>query len=97
MGLYLNPPTDKYEWCQTYCEEHLKMSDFLFDSVADDEFLVVAVNNGIFVACGVAYDQQEYETFTDPDPKDTRAKEYFIMKRDIIKPYCDGWDKYVRD
>lgn len=96
MGLYLNPPNlNKYEWCQTYCEDHLKLSDFLFDSVADDEFLVVVVNNDRFIACGVAYDQHEYETFTDPE--DTRAKEYFIMKRKVIEPYCAEWDKYVTE
>ena len=94
MGLYLNPPIDKYMWLQTYCEDELKNSDFLFDSVADDEFLVVLVNNGVFTAGGVAYNEDKFNLFTNAD--DDRAKKYFIVKRKILQPYCADWDSYVK-
>jgi len=53
MGLYVNPPYDKRQWLIDNSEtKPLKQSDFLLDSVANDEFLVVLVDNGLFNAGG---------------------------------------------
>lgn len=96
MGLYFNPPNnDKEQWLEENNEGEFKPSDFLFDSVADDEFLVVVANNVKFLACGIAVDENDYERFSTLDDK--RSKRYFIVKRDKLKPYCDAkeWDKYV--
>lgn len=95
MGLYVNPPIDKQVWLENNNEGEFKPSDFLFDSVADDEFLVVLVDNGAFTAGGIAYDESEYEMMSTLDDK--RRKRYFIVKRDKLKPYCDvdEWDRYI--
>lgn len=94
MGLYVNPPYDKRQWLIDNSEtKPLKQSDFLLDSVADDEFLVVLVDNGLFSAGGVVYSEREYVDFTSPS--DSRPKEFFIVKKEKLKPYCQEWELYV--
>lgn len=48
---------------------------------------VVLVDNGPFRAAGIAYDEQEYERFTDP--RDERPKQVFLVSIEKLKEVSD--------
>ena len=50
-----------------------------FASIPTDKALIVVVDNGAFEAAGFAYNQAEFNAFTEPE--DSRPKEYVIMDR----------------
>lgn len=51
----------------------------------EDMALIVVGNNGAFEAAGYAYDEREYEAFTDPS--DTRPKQYVLISREDAEKY----------
>ena len=96
MGLYINVPGhDKVEWLESNATE-ITLDEFNdCEGLADTAIRVVAVDNGIFTAAGVAYDEREAKSFTDRG--DDRPKRFFIAKKEAIKPYCDAWHTYMKE
>lgn len=88
MGYYINPPDmSKEKWLNKFAnfvgpidedEEIPKWEDI----AKDDVLPVILVDNGRFTAAGVAYSEQEYKAFTDPDDK--RSRELFTAKVDDL-------------
>ena len=96
MGLYIEVP-DKLGWLLDNGEQ-INVCAFTPESICDDEFLVVIVDNGPFYAAGAAFSERELEYILeeDNDPEDKRQRKYFIVKKDILKPVCPDWDTYVQ-
>ena len=65
--------------------KHLKLTP--------DEILVCVVDNGDFLATGVAINYNERMRFNDA--LDTRYKVWFKMRRDIVKPVASRWCDYM--
>lgn len=45
----------------------------------DDNVIVCHVNNGMFTAAGIAYDEMEYDVFKDPN--DQRPKKWYLLSK----------------
>tara|TARA_R110000803_G_scaffold67128_1_gene128735 strand:- start:379 stop:666 length:288 start_codon:yes stop_codon:yes gene_type:complete len=85
MGLYINPPEQsKEDWLHE--NGHLQLT-------TPEEFeenglsvFVALIDNGIFTAAGVAYDERELTAFLRPD--DRPKKWYRVIKSDLVG-VCD--------
>lgn len=55
---------------------------------------ICAVDNGPFVAVGVAFDKPELERFMYPDGRD---KAWFAVTLDKIKEMCPDWKDYMEE
>lgn len=76
MGAYVNPPgMSKEKWL---AENSIPVEGELnWAKLASQGYLpVVLVNNGPFTAAAIAYSEQEFKVFTDPN--DRRPKKVFI-------------------
>ena len=71
MGFYINPPsTSKEVWLGQYGTLlHAAPASAIKESVkeCDRQMAVCLVNNGMFTAAGIAFDDQELEAFKHPD------------------------------
>lgn len=95
MGLYIEVP-DKMGWLQTHGEE-TAVSSFTAESISDDEFLVVAINNYMFIAAGVAFSESELKHILeeDKDAGNNRPRRYFIVSKKLLQPVCPEWGRYL--
>lgn len=87
MGCYIEPPDgDKLDWL-------IKNGDMVrgqwdtFTRCPDDKLPVVLLDNGNFLAAGIAYCKEEYDVFTDPD--DFRPKKYFLVDKEKLLKVSD--------
>lgn len=92
MGLYVEV-SHKDKWLEQNGEP-LMYGDFTWESIRDDEFMVVLVNNYAFFAAGVAFNEREFGEFTRQS--DERPKKYYAVKKELLKKVCPLWDDYVR-
>lgn len=81
MGYYIELPSPKNK-----AEQIKKMYGGLilpekpeFSKVPPDKAVIVILDNGSFEAAGYAYDEYEFNAFTEPDDK--RKKEFVIMDK----------------
>lgn len=79
MGAYLNPVAmDKEEWLEHF---GVRMPDGMtredYEDIPRDQMLVCLVNNGSFVAAGIAFDEREFASFADPT--DHRPKKWWMV------------------
>lgn len=95
MGLYIEPETDKLEWCkangkflvETTDESGIDLSEF-----EHQDILVCLVDNGFFMAGAVVYNIAEYNCFNTPDG---RNKYWFKFTDTVLKPVCPLWNEYI--
>ena len=96
MGLYLNGMTKSSEtnmiWFSVNGNEW--NAEWDFEKCPEGEYICVAVDNGAFIAFGVAYDKREYEVFRNPDDK--RRKYWRTLPLKVIKEYAPNWADYIR-
>lgn len=52
-----------------------------FQDIPEDKALVVVVENGLFDAAGYAFDEEEFECFSNPDG---RRKKYVLMDKQQV-------------
>ena len=79
MGYYINPPGESKE--SFLDREGVAVPNIpriTWDSVPKGFLPVVIVNNGRFMAAGIAYDKRELDEFTDLE--DLRPREIFMVK-----------------
>ena len=94
MGLYVNPNgIDKVEFLRVFGREITKPASFA-ETTEDDSFLVVLVDNRVFSAAGVVWCPREFEEFVN-SANDTRAKRYFIVKRELLREVCQDYNNYI--
>jgi len=99
MGLYLEPEGNKLEWLKKNAEE-LSPTIYIpikydFSSIPKDKVLVCLVDNYIFQAAGVAYDEREFIEFNSPD--DDRPKTWFLIDREKARAIAPQWDFYIKE
>lgn len=86
MGFYIDPePNDNenYEQAKTRFLKECGLEVGIKDLQHGDYWVpVVRVHNGGFTAVGIAYNKQELKEFIDP--RDTRPKEYWMVKKEEI-------------
>jgi hypothetical protein len=88
MGEYINTVDRTKE--QFLIAEGREISDP--GLVASGELPVCLVDNGIFTAAGIAYDERELKAFTEPE--DYRPKRWFAVSIEKLTPFMS---KYARD
>lgn len=72
-----NPKTE-WGYSKPYAAEIVARPP-LWGDIPEDKALVVVVDNGLFEAAGLAYDEREYGAFTHPDH---RPRTYVLMDKD---------------
>jgi hypothetical protein len=85
MGYYINPDVGTKE---DFLMEHgtsCTVEEALNCDFYGDEWPVCLVHNDEFTAAGIGYDKIETEAFSRP--MDMRLKEWFIVPRELLKPY----------
>lgn len=87
MGLYIEHP-DK----ETFLKQHATPTLIPEYPTNPNQMLVCLVDNGLFKAAGVAFSPNEFRAFNSIG--DTRLKHWFIVDKEVIKPYCPEWDRY---
>jgi hypothetical protein len=91
MGFYVNPTNEEKEFFLD--REGLEVPEADWENIPKDSVPVILINNGMFSAAGIAYDEDEYEVFTNKE--DRRPKKIFIVKKSKLKeigcyfPGCD--------
>jgi hypothetical protein len=86
MGFYVNPPNEEKE---TFLyREGLEVPEADWGNIPKDLIPVILINNGMFSAAGIAYDEKEYNVFTSKE--DRRLKKIFLVKKSKLKEIgCD--------
>lgn len=90
MGYYINPPDmTKEEFLQKYGQVLLIAPPPISFEDYPNKLPVCLVDNPAmgFTAAGICYDKRELEAFTQPE--DYRPKKWFLVDRELLKPYYD--------
>lgn len=90
MGCYVNPKQeDKETWLENNATTICKMNFFpKWETIfATNERPVVLIDNGMFKAAGVAYDEREYQDFTRED--DPRPRKIYRVSIEKLKEVSD--------
>lgn len=87
MGCYIEPEDgDKVAWllenAEKFGTDRIAPEPERVDQFGDDLRPVCLIDNGMFYAAGIAYNDRELEAFTYPDP---RRKFWFWVKLDKLK------------
>jgi hypothetical protein len=93
MGAYVNPPVGtKEQWLEqngTRASANIKFRDIPANSM-----LVVVVDNGMFTAAGICFDEREFNDFTDES--DDRPKRYFVVETEKLHTVSDELKDYMK-
>ena len=85
MGYYINPEVGTKEaWLAENGSRITAVEAKEYPS-NQGRVLVCLVDNGPFTAAGIAFDDEERDAFMDPDG---RPKKWFLVKRELLKPFC---------
>lgn len=96
MGCYVNPKNESKEaWLEKHGTAMPINIDTSYNDYCKDECLpVILVDNGMFTAAGVAYDEREFQDFTSP--MDLRPKRGYKVKIEDLKKVSDIEDYLSR-
>lgn len=87
MGCYVNPKDEsKEDWLNVHGTV-LPINASYETYCKDDCLPVILVDNGMFTAAGVAYDEREFQDFTSP--MDLRPKRGYKVKVEDLKKVSD--------
>lgn len=83
MGYYIQTPGHHHGKAARIARDHqgtlLQSPPKYFVDIPEDKALVCVVDNGPFEAAALAYDQGEFECFTDPN--DSRPQSYVLLDK----------------
>jgi hypothetical protein len=92
MGVYINPPEGTKElWLVDHGDP--VAIDHLFKDIPEDKLAVVLMDNGMFTAAGIAYNEREYNEFTAPDG---RPKWVFLVSKKDLLEVTPGLKDYLK-
>lgn len=88
MGFYLNQQEEskpigahgKAQALKTHYGAVFVPSSTKFTDIPDNKAFVVVVDNGLFEAAALAYNEAEFDEFTDAS--DTRPRQYLLMDKE---------------
>jgi hypothetical protein len=85
MGYYIEVPRNKEKAVYLIAEHgaELTAQPAAFTDVPAHRALVVVVDNGLFEAAGYAYDEREFQAFTQPG--DHRPKQFLLMDKAKVR------------
>lgn len=89
MGCYVNPKNESKEvWLEKHGTVIPISIDAPYNDYCEDECLpVILVDNGLFTAAGVAFDEREFKDFSNPT--DLRPKKGYKVKIEDLKTVSD--------
>ena len=96
MGLYIDPSVGDKE---TWLAENGKKLDYNnpleWSEIPKGYFPVILMDNGMFTAAGVAFNEREYKNFLTPDP---RPKQLWIVHEKQLYTVTGGQlTNYIRN
>ena len=97
MGLYLEPQIDKQAWLNAngkLLTETLGYSNIDYRTISENDVLVCNVNNGFFYASAVAFSEDEFKAFNEPDG---RPKTWYSVSKELAKSVAPSWGNYFKD
>ena len=101
MGLYVEPGYDKSKFVNELivtrrAQEFSPVisTDVLPSTIPNDQVIICLVNNGMFHALAVAFNDAEFKVFADPS--DTRYKIFCVADKDVIKQNTPMFDDYFK-
>lgn len=100
MGVYVEPKTCSLAtWLQSFATEVSTLPKVLDDVIADDEWLLIWIDNGLFQATAVAYSQMELERFLwSLDHGDERPFKFYIAMDSDVKEAVKSTDYgFIKD
>ena len=86
MGYYINPPDMTKE---DFLKEHgilVKESDVMEADLVND-FPVVLIDNGLFTAAGILYDDAERQYWYESCKNDVRFHLFYLVEKKHLIPY----------
>lgn len=84
MGYYIDPKhMSKEEWLGKYGENI--SPKVAREHKIDGRYVVCLVDNMIFTAAGICYDDDERNAFLRPD---SRPKTWYLVPRNELKQFC---------
>jgi len=92
MGLYVEV-NDKERWLIQNGSSYNNFSPIPFSEIPKESFAVCLVDNGMFFAAAVAFDEDEYEAFKNPDG---RPKKWFYVEKKYLEKVCPSYEYYVK-
>lgn len=60
---------------------HIVRKPRQFSDIPEDKALICVVDNGPFEAAALAYDEREFDAFTEPD--DDRPKQFVLLDKNV--------------
>lgn len=86
MGSYVNPPNQTKE---KFLEEHgfVLPQEARFSDAPRDHMIVVLIQNPLFSAAGIAFDERTFNNFMDP--RDERPKKLYAVPISDLLPVSD--------
>lgn len=89
IGCYVNPKNESKEaWLEKHGTVIPISIDAPYNDYCEDECLpVILVDNGLFTAAGVAFDEREFKDFNNPT--DPRPKKGYKVKIEDLKTVSD--------
>lgn len=94
MGMYMED-SDKRKWLQevgSFIDCGVEPTTINFKDVPENSMIVCLVDNGAFLAAGVAFDEREFEVF---NKEDGRWKEWYFVSRSELAEKCPMWKEYT--
>lgn len=101
MGLYVEPGKNKKDFVNelivtSRAQEFSPVisTDIIPSTILDNLVIICLVNNGMFHALAVAFNDAEFKHFTDPS--DTRYKIFCVADKEVIKQNTPRFDDYFK-
>lgn len=85
MGYYINPEDMTKEQFLSKHGTRVTAGVLGDHDFSSDELPVCLVDNGWMTAAGICYDRREIMAFAQPDDK--RPKNWFLVKKELLKPW----------
>ena len=88
MGAYVNPPPGDENAKDLWLKENAKEVELMsWEDIPEDKSFLVRVDNVIFTAIGIAFDERELEAFTGDD--ESRPRKFYLADTDKVREVSD--------
>ena len=96
MGDYINPIEGTKEEYLTENAESISLESFKsFDDFDGDNVPVVLVNNGLFTAAGIMFNQKEHNCWVEILEEDFRPRNYFLISKEAACIASPSYERFL--